>query len=338
MKTKVLLSLTCAAMVIAACEEGVYDGFDRRPDVDSSAGVRGGAVADGRGVIIYENYQVIEARNGDTMDTLAGRIGMSGEALASYNGLASDYIPRDKEIFAIPDGIVTGADGEILTTELDGTEGETPFERAADDPNALRHTVEQGETAYSIARLYNVSVTSLASWNNLDRDLTVRIGQQLLIPQGSQQVAARNTQTETAPAAATPTEETTATPAVQTQTKTAARMATPLEGQIIRGYENKPGGNEGLHIQADAGSPVVAADNGEVALISNSVGDTTIVLLRHDDNLYTVYSRVTGVTLKKGDQVRRGQTIASVAPGDPPYLHFEIRKGTQSQDPTSYLN
>ncbi|MEO0343303.1 MAG: peptidoglycan DD-metalloendopeptidase family protein [Pseudomonadota bacterium] len=341
MQYRALLGLTCAAVLLAACEEGVYDGFDRRPD--SGSANSSSPTPDNRGVIVYDTYQVIEARNGDTMESVAARIGMTGKDLADYNGLSASHTPRSKEVFAIPPGVVVGADGEIKTTELDNGSGQAePFGQATGGANAIRHTVESGETAYTIARLYNVSVTSLASWNDLDRDLTVRVGQQLLIPQSVQATtqpapapAPKETETEAETAS---TEAATAPQPAPAPAPQQAKMTTPLEGKIIRGYSNKPGGNEGLDIQADAGSPVVAADAGEVALISESVGDTTIVLLRHQENLYTVYSNVTGVTLKKGDKVRRGQTIASVAPGNPPYLHFEVRKGTQSQDPASYLN
>ena len=48
--------------------------------------------------------------------------------------------------------------------------------------NPLKHRVEPGDTAYSIARLYNVSVTSLSKWNGLDADLNVIIGRELIIP------------------------------------------------------------------------------------------------------------------------------------------------------------
>ena len=48
--------------------------------------------------------------------------------------------------------------------------------------NPIKHRVEPGETAYSIARLYNVSITSLSKWNGLDADLNVIIGRELIIP------------------------------------------------------------------------------------------------------------------------------------------------------------
>jgi murein DD-endopeptidase MepM/ murein hydrolase activator NlpD len=44
--------------------------------------------------------------------------------------------------------------------------------------------------------------------------------------------------------------------------------------------------------------------------------------------------------VKKGDKVKRGQTIARVGQTGAvfgPQLHFEIRKGTQPVDPMSFL-
>ena len=46
----------------------------------------------------------------------------------------------------------------------------------------IRHKVSRGETAFTISRLYNVSIRSLADWNGLDSNYTIREGQYLLIP------------------------------------------------------------------------------------------------------------------------------------------------------------
>ena len=45
-----------------------------------------------------------------------------------------------------------------------------------------KHKVEAGETIYSIARLYSVSVTSLAKLNSLDAEFTIYVGQTLIVP------------------------------------------------------------------------------------------------------------------------------------------------------------
>ena len=46
----------------------------------------------------------------------------------------------------------------------------------------IRHKVSRGETAFTISRLYNVSIRSLAEWNGLDSNFTIREDQYLLIP------------------------------------------------------------------------------------------------------------------------------------------------------------
>ena len=52
--------------------------------------------------------------------------------------------------------------------------------------NPIRHRIQPGETAYAIARLYNISVTSLAKWNGLDTDLSLKAGRELIIPVSSE--------------------------------------------------------------------------------------------------------------------------------------------------------
>ncbi len=121
------------------------------------------------------------------------------------------------------------------------------------------------------------------------------------------------------------------------QYQSAARFQFPVQGDIIRGYSEGPGGNEGIDIAAPAGSPVVAAEDGEVALLSQSKDDTAILLIRHPDNLYTVYSNLKNITVEKGQKVTRGQNLGAVADGDKEFLHFEVRVGTESTDPMPYI-
>lgn len=46
------------------------------------------------------------------------------------------------------------------------------------------HTVQAGDTLYSIARRYGVSVQSLQSWNNIPDPSTLKVGQRLIISPG----------------------------------------------------------------------------------------------------------------------------------------------------------
>ena len=220
----------------------------------------------------------------------------------------------------------------------------------------LRHQVVSGETAYSIARLYGVSVRSLAEWNGLGGDLSVRQGQYLMIPPKSAETAAPNT--NSAPGVGTPTPlppsssnplpegsnrtasqgpaDTPASPNLGAQRTSGAAMSMPADGRITGAYVK--GKSDGIDIAAAAGSPVKAAQGGTVAAITRDTDQVPILVIRHEGNLLTVYAGIDNIAVAKGATVSRGQTIAQIRASDSPALHFQVRQGTSSVDPMQYLN
>jgi murein DD-endopeptidase MepM/ murein hydrolase activator NlpD len=65
-----------------------------------------------------------------------------------------------------------------------------------------------------------------------------------------------------------------------------------------------------------------------------------MVLIRHPNGFVTAYAHNGELDVKKGDKVKRGQTIArSGQSGNvgSPQLHFELRKGSTPVDPTNFL-
>ncbi len=230
------------------------------------------------------------------------------------------------------------------------------------NPEPVRHKVARGETAYTISRLYQVPVKSLGEWNGLGTDFAVREGQYLLIPvtggtapkrSNTTAAAAASAVTEpgagsptpTPPSATTPLPDEKVAPKKQpeppkttvgepSQTSTAA-MSFPLQGKIIRTYSK--GKNEGIDISAAPGTAVKAAAGGSVAAITEDADQVPIVVLRHPDNLLTVYANVDKITVKKGDKIKRGQKLAQLRSGDNAYVHFEVRNGFDSVNPMPYL-
>ncbi len=333
--------------------------------------------ADARGVISYPTYQVAVAQRGDTVATVAARVGVDAAELARYNAIVPTDSLRDGEIIALPrrvastGGIVpTGTTGTgtgtgvapvdvsaIATTALDRVGSTTPpstIKPAGNQP--VRHQVRRGETAFIIARTYNVSAKALGEWNGLGANLDVREGQYLIIPVASASAPAltevvsqpgQGSSTPTPPSATQPlpTEKTTpaaskpketpASPDLGAQRTSSTKMVMPVAGSIIRPYAK--GRNEGIDIAASAGAGVKAAASGTVAAITTDTEQTPIIVIRHEGNLLTVYAGVDSITVKKGDTVQRGQTIAKVRAGTPTFLHFEVRKGVESTDPVAYL-
>ena len=182
-------------------------GFGNAPSTAEAARTATAArpAPDARGIISYPGYQVAVARRGDTLARLATRIGADASALARYNGIQTGDILREGEIVALPNRVAEPEGGPIRPdADIAALAGDA-IERADSDdietstldpaPSAaqpVRHKVERGETAYSISRLYDVPVRSLADWNGLDSSFTVREGQFLLIPVPAAEAQARS--------------------------------------------------------------------------------------------------------------------------------------------------
>ena len=89
------------------------------------------------------------------------------------------------------------------------------------------------------------------------------------------------------------------------------------------------------------GASVRAASDGKIVLISDIVGGNgKIVLIRHENNLITIYGRLTKILLEKGDFVSQGQRFAEVIEDSETkkgLMHFEVRDGMKSIDPETMM-
>ncbi len=337
---------------------------------------------DDRGIISYPSYQVAVARRGDTLSDVASRVGLPASELARYNGIQPNDPLRRGEIVALPRRVAepspaTGAAGtgpiqspssvdvttlasNAINNAPDTSRRRTGSAQIGVEP--VRHQVARGETAFTIARLYQVSPRALAEWNGLDSQFKIREGQYLLIPVAQAGAAAQprdsnvpapgaGSPTPVPPSAATPLPDVTPEPRTaskpdpkptqpvadigQNKAKAAGAMSMPVSGPIIREYS--AGSNPGIDISASPGSPVSAAAGGSVISVSKKTDGASFVIVRHPDNLNTVYLNVADINVNVGDSVGKGQQIGRVAPGDVGFLHFEVRKGLDSADPMLYL-
>lgn len=390
------LFASAALLAFAACDENnnlqgqdfdwdlrnLGGGFDT---TDASRNLANRPRPDDRGIISYPNYQVVVADSGETVRQIASRLNLDANALATFNGVDADVPLRRDEIVALPNRVAepSAATGGITSGPIQpptinvSTLASDAIDRAGEQTTAPTataapataptaqtgrepslHRVVRGETAFQIARLYDVPVAGLAEWNGLGSDLMVREGQQLLIPlAGATPPSPAATtgpgvgsRTPTPPSAIVPlpsidvTSETVPTapavpdigqPTAPTSATTSAPFIYPVQGSIIRAYN--PGRNEGIGIGVPAGTTVKAAAAGTVAAITQNTDGAQIIVVRHTGNILTVYVNVNNLTVSKDDSVSQGQAMASVAEGSPSFLHFEVRDGLESVDPANFL-
>jgi murein DD-endopeptidase MepM/ murein hydrolase activator NlpD len=222
----------------------------------------------------------------------------------------------------------------------------------------IRHKVSRGETAFTISRLYNVSIRSLADWNGLDSNYTIREGQYLLIPLPRDKIVTevatvkpgKNSKTPSPPSSAEALPEPIPTENLETtsgkskssnqpeniEPSNTGQFSYPVNGKIIRDYvKNK---TDGIDISAPEGTPIVAAEKGIVAAITSDTQEVPIIVLKHEGNLLTVYAGIGDIGVKEKEKVLKSQLLGKIRPGNPSFLHFEVRRGFESIDPMEFLD
>lgn len=118
----------------------------------------------------------------------------------------------------------------------------------------------------------------------------------------------------------------------------------PVRGPVIRGFQlpSPPygPGHRGIDIGVPLGTDVRAAADGVVAF-AGWVAGALFVSIDHPDGVRTTYGWLSGVSVRKGQTVSRGEVVASSGRGHPeiptPHLHFGARVGDAYLDPMLLL-
>jgi murein DD-endopeptidase MepM/ murein hydrolase activator NlpD len=288
----------------------------------------------------------------------------------------SGYDARARYIVQPGDSVYTIARANGVTTRdiIDANRLQPPYTLQPGQELVLilprRHEVQRGDTLYGISRHYNVNVNELARVNGLKPPYTIYPGTVLNLPRpnaatqsasvsrpgaspgggaaasGSQVPApAAKPGTAAAPAQASRSGPRPA-PKPVSLSEPASRSGAflwPVRGKILSSYGSKADGrhNDGINIAAPAGTPVLAAENGVVAYAGEDlVGFGRLVLIRHADDYLTAYAHNDRLLVQRGQQVRRGEQIATVGQTGnvtSPQLHFELRRHSAAIDPRRYL-
>ena len=238
-------------------------------------------------------------------------------------------------------------------------------------PNAVAvYVVNEKDTVDSISQRYGVPSQTIIDRNRLKAPYTLKAGQYIELPGarfvadntgGATQAAAATTPgpvkrdnlpppgAESKTAAGQPTPLSPAAAESKTEATVAAtppppRFAWPLHGKVLAPYGTGQGGqkNDGIDIQATTGEPVKAADGGTVIYAGSDVAHLgNLLLVQHQGGYITAYGNNEALLVKKGDAVKKGQTIAKAGNSGgaaSPRLHFEVRRGgSKTVDPMTVL-
>lgn len=269
----------------------------------------------------------------------------------------SDNPYGSTEPYTPPTGTTQGTQGAqtpYTPPPASGGSGSYVPSYAPVDINAATHTVVRGDTVYNISRRYQISQDNLRAWNNLDEGNNIRIGQVLRVKPAGYTAPAGSSytppaQTQTTPPPVNTTQTTPPPPSNNTPPPTAGQSSgntrsvggltwqRPTQGSVLQGF----GGNsKGIDFGGSAGQAVVAAADGKVVYSGSGLrGYGNLVIVQHNQTYLTAYGNNQRLLVKEGEQVRRGQQIATMGNSDASrtQLHFELRENGQPVNPTRFL-
>jgi lipoprotein NlpD len=110
----------------------------------------------------------------------------------------------------------------------------------------------------------------------------------------------------------------------------------PAAGTVTANFDAT---RKGIEIAAAEDAPVVAVADGMVSYVGSPRDYGNLIILKHGDELLSVYAHNKTLLVKEGQAVRRGQTIgtAGKSPGIAATLHFEVRRNHVPIDPLGVL-
>lgn len=157
------------------------------------------------------------------------------------------------------------------------------------------------------------------------------------VPQAGAPVADAPAATPPAPAAASSATSGASAAAAARPAAGGERFGWPVPGKVLEPFSEPQ--NPAIYLDGRPGDPVNAAADGRVIFSGQFKGYGNLVIIKHDEELVSVYGHNRSLQVSQGDQVKRGQKIAELgnSDSDRPRLRFEIRREGRPIDPLRYL-
>ncbi len=111
-------------------------------------------------------------------------------------------------------------------------------------------------------------------------------------------------------------------------------------GYRISPFTGRKEFHKGIDIATKMSAPIIAPADGIVSFTGRDGGFGRVVTIRHGYGLVTKYAHLDKALVKKGQRVKRGETIALVGNSGRstgPHLHYEVHLNNMAVDPLRYV-
>jgi LysM repeat protein len=197
------------------------------------------------------------------------------------------------------------------------------------EPRGVWHRVVEGQTLWRIAKTYRVTLDELKEANDLGDIVHVPEGAWLFIPKAERVLYVQGNGDSLPP-----------------ESKR-LDFAWPLKGEVVRSFGKlKNDFNFGIDLRAAGANSVVASEGGTVILSGNIRGYGNTIIIEHENDFCSLYSRNIQSLVKEGQLVKKNTVIARLAPerpaagakgGEGEMFHYELFYKGKPVNPLYYL-
>lgn len=207
------------------------------------------------------------------------------------------------------------------------------------------YTVQPGDTLMRIGLDRGYSWRDIQAWNNLDNPDRLEVGQVLRVAPPETRTATVSTPVQTGAVRERPVDETRPAPAQAPQPAPSSPPPAPVNvnfiwpanGNVVATFDENS--NKGIGIAGKLGDPVLAAADGRVVYAGSLRGYGNLIVINHNNTVWTAYAHNQSLLVKEDQTVRQGQRIADMGSSDSDVvkLHFEVRRQGRPVDPLPQL-
>lgn len=124
------------------------------------------------------------------------------------------------------------------------------------------------------------------------------------------------------------------------------KVSAPVKGEVLQGFGRSKMTNfadivrsKGIEFSTPRASEVYSVLDGKVAYVGVMPGYEQVVVVEHGGRSYSLYGRLSDVTVKVGDRVAKDQAIATTSPPDEKgrTFYFEVRRNGVPVNPETVL-
>lgn len=259
-------------------------------------------------IVRYETIKYV-VETGDTVSTIAEKFEISVNTILWENNLSAYSVIRPGDSLSILPA------------------------------SGVTHKVASGDTIQSLAKKYGISEDDIRRANSISGD-ALAIGQKILMPGGRKDAYAPYRPSTYSGLSLL---RDLVTPSKSSRQQSAGpasgnKMRWPTVGYRITQYFSWR--HFAVDIANKIGTPIYAADAGEIEISGWGRGYGNQVLIDHGGGKKTRYGHMSKIYVKKGEEVEKGEQIGvmgSTGWSTGPHLHFEVIINGAKYNPLNYI-